>query len=119
MRPRAGKLFFPIGNAVTSARAVAFHPEPIAMEDSLHTPCGAPLRDDLRASRLSRLRGNDEQKHRSRHDYFTWNSPTNTVSFFCFSRRTTPSSCWARVPKPVLSHSCNVVYPVSTCWRSP
>jgi putative endonuclease len=37
----------------------------IAMDNSLRSPCGSSLRDDLRASHLSRLRGNDEQKHES------------------------------------------------------
>jgi glycosyltransferase A (GT-A) superfamily protein (DUF2064 family) len=33
-----------------------------ALDYSLRSPSGSSLRDDLRASRLSRLRGNDEQK---------------------------------------------------------
>jgi len=51
--------------------------------------------------------------------YFTSNSPTSTVSLRSFSRMVTRWSCWRVVPKRVLSQSCSVVGPVTTCWRSP
>lgn len=47
--------------------------------------------------------------------YRTSNSPTSTVSDCCFRRRVTRWSCWREVPKPVLSHSCRVVAPVTSC----